>query len=491
MRLRITLLMLLVTSGVGAADVRCTVQETPRQCMRRLIAARAYENVQAGLAAMPTGPSTVSSPIRSAVKDFLSVVSAHLDTSTLNDDGKAFTLDYNLPGTILGATRQVKLQLALADPKLSDVVTAVLAADPARASSLQQSLTHADDASVSVTFNPVTRHFGRSLEQHRPLFDSMLFALGEMAAPATATIPSTSFDIPFAEIVPDTASRMTAMADFETAALAAMPSVATRVTEDLTRLASNQPQLYVSGVYYHRNPLVGSQERGLVAKWEIGTNNINSFRRAEGRDCEAKGTCLAAFHDYTNRTAAEHRGGRLALAVEYRRTASSDPALTTPSAFVIGKSHSLKYSLDYGREISSFLSGRRGRIDFALDYDGKKRTQTVTTGGGLARAALAATAVEPQVVPPPTTRWSGATTITQPVWGGVSMLLSLVWAERETWFQGPLLPPVVISPPLPAERGEPFSTTRRTVDVHVGVRYTVPSVSPLWPPSRPCGCCCS
>lgn len=488
MRFRMTLLMLLMTSG-AAADVRCVVQETPRQCMRRLIAARAYENAQAELAAVTTGPSAVSSPVRSAVKDFLSVVSAHLDTSTLGDDGKALTLDYNLPGTILGARRQVKLQTVLTDPKLSDVVTAELAADPARASSLQESLTHADDASISLTFNPVTQRFGRSLDPHRALFDSMMLALVEGAAPATATVPATSFDIPFADIVPDDAGRIIAMADFETAAIAAMPSVAARVTEDLTRLASNQPQLYVSAEYHHRKPLVGLQERGLIAKWEIGTDNINSFRRAEGRDCESKGTCLAAFHDYTNRTAAEHRSGRLALAIGYRRTASSDPALTTPSTFVIGKSHTFTYSLDYGREITSFLSGRQGRIDFALDYDGKARAQNVTIGG-LARVAVAATGVEPQEVPPSATRWSAATTITQPVWRGISFLLSVVWADGVTWFPGPLLPPEIVSPALPPARGEPFSTTHRTFDVHVGVRYIVPPVSRPSPPSRPCEKCC-
>lgn len=490
---RVILLLSFVTGG-AAADVRCVVQETPRQCMRRLIAARAYENAQADLAAVTTGASAVSSPIRSALKDFLSVVSAHLDTSTLNDDGKALILDYNLPGTLLGAKRQVKLQTVLTDPKLSDVVIAALASDPARASSLQTSLTNADDASISVTFNPVTQHFGRSLDPHRALFDSMMFALVEGAAPATVAVPAMSFDVPFAEIVPDAAGLMVAMADFETAAIAVMPAVATRVTGDLTRLVSNQPQLYVSGTYHHRKPVVGPVERGIRATWEIGTDNINRFRRTEGRDCEARETCLAAFNDYTNRTVAENRSDRLVLAVEYHSTATSDPALTTPSTFVSGKSHKFTYSLDYGREITSIFSGRRGRIDFALDYDGKTRTQNVTTGDATTGMALAAMDVEPQVVPqvvpPSTTRWSAATTITQPMWGGISVLLSVVCADRVTWFPGPLLPPVVISPNLPPNRGEPFSTSQRTVVAHVGVRYMVPSVSRPSPPSRPCNTCC-
>lgn len=489
MRFRMTLLMVFIAGG-AAADVRCVVQETPRQCVRRLIAARAYENAQAALAAVTTGPSTISSPIRSAVKDFLSVVSAHLETATLNDSGKALILDYNLPGTILGARRQVKLQTVLTDPKLSDAVTSELAADPARASSLQRSLTHADDASVSVTFNPVTQRFGRSLDAQRTLFDSMMFTLVEGTAPATAAVPATSFDIPFAEIVPDTVVRMTAMVDFETAAIAAMPSAAARITADLTRLASNQPQLYVSGEYHHRNPMVGPEERGLIAKWEIGTNNINSFRRAEGRDCEAKGTCLAAFNDYTIRTAAEHRSDRLALAVAYHRTASSDPALTTPSTFVSKKSHRFTYSLDYGREITSFVSGRQGRIDFALDYDGKTRTHNVTTASGSSRVAVTAIGVEPQLVPPSTDLWSAAITITQPVLSGLSFLFSVVGTDHVAWVPGPLPPPVTVSPSPPPRRGEPFSTTRRNLGVNIGARFNFPSVSRPSPSSGPCTCCC-
>ena len=102
MRNSLVFLLILIASNAYAEE-RCLSSETPRQCMKRLITTRAYVTAQSALAGSNTGPGIVSSPIRSAVKDFLSAGSAQIDGSSLKDSGKALTIDYNLPGSILGA----------------------------------------------------------------------------------------------------------------------------------------------------------------------------------------------------------------------------------------------------------------------------------------------------------------------------------------------------------------------------------------------------
>jgi hypothetical protein len=486
MRNRLVFLLILIASSASAEE-RCLSTETPRQCMKRLITTRAYVTAQAALAGANTGPGIVSSPIRSAVKDFLSAGSAQIDGSSVKDSGQALTIDYNLPGSILGGRHQVNLEVTLPDPQMSTAVAAEAGSTPPEA------LTRGDDVLASLSFNPVTRSLGRSLAPHRALFDSMLLTLVGNATPGTTSIPAASFDTPFAQLVPDAAARMTAIAEFETTMIAAIPPVADVVTQDLTRLANNQPQLFVSVLSHYRKPKVGQRESGYRLTWEIGTDNINSFRRGAGRDCEAQGTCLAAFNDYTSRTAAAHNTSRLSLSIEFHRIEPNNPALTAPPVIQLG-SHKLTYSAIYGHEFISLVTGKPARIDLALNYDGKNTTHTQSiTGSSLPHASVFLNVPPSQLLPPPITRYSAAATVTQPLFGGVSIPISVVWAEHTDWLPGTQLPPVNDSPQLPSLPGNghtaPFSMTSRTVTFEVGLQFKIPSPRPSSRPT-PQSCCC-
>jgi len=222
MRYRLALFLVLIAS-TASAEERCLARETPRQCLRRLVAARAFVNAQADLDAATTGPNDASSPAHSAVKDFNSVLTAHVDAATPSDSGKALTVDYNFPGAFLGARQQLNLQVVLTDPSLSPAVKTELAADTTRLTALQQSLGRGDDVAATLTFNRVTPWFGRSLEPHRALLESILLGLVADSAPAGA-ITAEKLDTPFDQILPDAAARIPAMMDFETAAAAALPA---------------------------------------------------------------------------------------------------------------------------------------------------------------------------------------------------------------------------------------------------------------------------
>lgn len=489
MKYRLIFLLILIASNVSAEE-RCLSSETPRQCMKRLITTRAYVTAQAGLAAANTGPGVVSSPIRSAVKDFLSAASAQVDGSSVKDSGKDLTIDYNLPNAIAGDRHQVNLEVTLPDPQVSPAIAAVAGSTP------PEPLNRGDDVLASLSFNQVSQHFGRSLVPHRALFDSLLLALVGNATPGTTSIPAASFDTPFMQLFPDTAARMTAMAEFETTMIAAIPAVADRVTEDMKRLADNQPQLFVSVLTHIRKPKVGQRESGYRLTWEIGTDNINSFRSGDGRDCEVRGTCLATFSDYTSRTAAAHNTGRLSLAIEYHKTEPNKPTLTIPSVVQLG-AHKLTYSAIYGHEFTSFTTGKPARIDFALNYDGKNttRTQSITGSAALAHALLFLYLPSPaQSLPPSTTRYSAAATLTQPLFGGLFVPVSVVWAEHTDWLPGTKLTPTFASPevPYPPNNGhtEPFNTTTRNVEFHIGLEYKIPSPRPSSRPPSPSNCCC-
>jgi hypothetical protein len=479
MSLRIAILFIFIATAASAEE-RCTFDQTPRQCMRRLIESRAYEAAQGQLSTVTTAPSVTSSPVRTALKDFLNAAAAHVDGSTLKDSGQAITFDYNVPAF----RPQLNFQVTLPDPALSPVVNAEVGNNASAKALFNDALRRGDDVTGSISFNTVNRLFGLSLRPHRALFDSMLQTLAVDTAPPAVSVRNADFDTTFAQLFPDPSTRITAMAEFEAASIAALPVAAQRISDDLTRLAANQPQLFATVQYHHRKPAIGANERAYRLTWEIGSDNLNAFRRNGGRNCEAAGTCLAAFGDYAARTAARHRSGRLSLAIEYRDTDDNDPGLTAPPVIERG-SHKLTYSVAYGQEIPSFFSGQRGRIDWTLNFDGKSTTRNLTATPQLRDVAASATiGPAPQIIPPSTTRWSAAGMLTQPLWRGVSLPLSVVWLDREQWLPG-TFPPLAISPPPagPGTQTRPYRTHEREFEVHVGIRY-VPQ------PRQPRECCC-
>ncbi|HEY2830648.1 MAG TPA: hypothetical protein VGJ88_11070, partial [Thermoanaerobaculia bacterium] len=335
-------LILTITTTNAIALERCLPSDTPRQCVQRLITTRAYEDAQAAVAATNPGTSTVASPVRSAVKDFLSAGSAHVVGSSVKDSGTSLILDYNF-------LRQFNVEGIFPDPVASPGVAA--------ATQAPEKLSRGDDVLATFSYNLLTRHFGRDID--RALFDPMLLALISNTAPATNAVPATAYDTPFVQLFPDAAARMTAMAEYETAAIAALPPVALQLATDFKDLAKNQPQIFASALYHHRALDVGPDERGVRLTWEIGTDNVNTFRSHEGRDCETRGDCVAALTNFAARTAKRHRTNRLALGIQYGKTALNNP---NAGGFSEVATSGLSYLATYGQEISGF-TGQPGRFD--------------------------------------------------------------------------------------------------------------------------------
>lgn len=475
---------ILIVATTLQADERCLARDTPRQCLRRLLAERVYKNAEAELAAFSTGSTDDQ---LTAVKNFTSPLTAQLDTATPSDSAKALKLDYNVPET----HQRVNLHAIVADPQLSPAVMAEIGTDATAAAKWQQSLGRGDDVTASITFAHVTPLFGRTVEPHRQLLESIILSLVSDSVPTTAAVTADKVDTSFEKIVPDFAARITAMSDFQTAAAAlVLPALVQSVSHEFARLVGNQSQLYAKAQLHHRAVVVGPKERTFSLTWEIGGANISDFRRAEGRDCESRGTCLEAFNDYANRATSASGNGRLALTVAYHSREQSDPKINSPSLFVTDDSHALRYALAYGREVNA--AGKDGRIDLTFAYEQNGKTSSATLNGNISNRRVIALDIPPQILPASRTRLFAAVTLTRPITDSLSIPFSVIWTDKTEWLPGTSRPPIPISPPF-AGNGHttPFSTDSHKTTFTVGLQYRTPPSRPDRPQkdSRE-KCCC-
>jgi hypothetical protein len=294
-------------------------------------------------------------------------------------------------------------------------------------------------------------------------------------------VPPAAYDTPFLQLFPDTAARLTAMADYETAAIAALPGVASKLGDDLAQLANRQPQLFASGLYRRRGAAVGPDERGFRVTWEIGTDNVNTFRDHEGRDCETRGDCLAAFTNFTARTSKTPQIGRLSIAAQYGKTALNDAGTFTevPTA-------GFTYLATYGQDLPSF-TGKPTRIDLSYTFDGTKATHGFTTTGlSIPRRGAPLSALDNTTIPPSSVHDSLAVTITPALGSNLSVPISVASVNHDDWFPAGGLNPTPVSFPYPVTTQATHVRYRRKV-VYVTVIYRVPSFSR--PPQSP-ACCC-
>lgn len=424
--------VLLSVSLAAADDAGCPETDTPRQCLRRFLPGQA-EAVAAAVAAANTGAGSPRVP--SAVKDFLSVTSANVDASLLDDRSQALTSTLNVPV----ARWQVQLETLL-------------------------DLSNADDVRSTLSFNPTTRRFGRSIAPHREMFESTLLAL---LAPAPGEelggIAWTSFDVPFAAIVEDAAARAEVIDMFELAAKSPLPAEAARFVAAFATLLGNQPQLYAAASFDNRR----RTWQGLVT-WEIGTRNLNGFRAGEEKECPAGRDCAEMLARYVRRSA-----GRLALSLAFQRLLERSVDVADP--YVTPEAEGLVYSAAYGRRLA-----KEGRIDLAVSYDG---TRSVRDTGSV---VLLEQREPRRVVPPSYDRFVVTGTYTQKLSRAWSLPLSVVWSERSESQPGDCRTPIV-SPPIRV--CEPSVTTSGNhLTVHVGLTYKLPPRVPEWRSTQGCYC---
>jgi hypothetical protein len=489
------------------AQPRCTVRDTPRECVLRWIPsavsapapdpAPAAEAVRATVASFSSGLSSVDAPIRTALKDFLSVASGSLESATLGDSGTSLTFGYNLPVAILGAARPLRLESVFDRPQLSAATNQALT-DPTAAAALQRSLSSLDDARVSLTLDPATTRFGRNPDPHRELWNALyLTALNKTGpnleesiqqAVAAAGITPEHAGTRVQDFVAGPIAQQALLTALTAAAASVFPPPPADLTKDFSVLLDNQPQLYGSFRHHHRKNVIGPPEWATRVTWEIGHRNLNAFYHAEGRHCvtvsEADSAgCAAAFAAYLQRLATVRRAYRLALALEYRASAKATVFPGVAGTYDIPATRSLVYSATYGRPFGALITGKESWVDLTVEYNGKTHTSSVgTTGDNLSRLAiepLAKLSFVP-LVPPARPRSAAAVTFTQPITDQLLVPVSIVYTDVVEFIPGR---PVNVSPAVPPSVTSK-SATRTTV--LLGIVYRVlPSRA-----SEGVRCCC-
>lgn len=453
--MRIALLLPLLVAPLALADEpHCTPQDTPRGCIARLASGQVDAALQAGVAATNTGAPSVVSPSRSTLRDFITTLSPYFDVGTLSDGRKTFGAVYNV-------RQQAQFEATFPTPKVDPTLSTFIG--DTQTKKAEQSLSNGDDYILALSFGPKTRLLGRSSGRHRRLVDDLLAA--SLSGPAVA------LDTPFAQAGMDAAA-------FETAARAAIPAAVAKLAGDLTPRVSNQPQLYGTGIYHARKNLTGPSESSFGLTFEVGTQNLDSFYRREGRDCG--NACAAAFERFLQRTQNAAKADRFSFTINYKARASVQVP-TTLGNVQIRTPHRIGWVVGYSRPLAALVGGKEARLDLTYTYDGMK------TKGAYGTSALAlgeASAVAGVAPPPrlvseePRDRSTLAATYTQQLSDRISAPLALVWSDHigsDVVYNGQVSP---VGPSL-------VETRDHRLTVRVGLVYKLPSVAP---PSKPCCC---
>jgi len=390
--------------AITAQAQQCELTDTVLACWMRFNPAAGTDVTQPTptenatqqvVAAANTGISSFISPSGSAVQDFLSLLSASLESSSLSTNGQALTFDYNPPIQILGMDHALKLQAVFVEPPLNDQLTAHFSGNTAALEPFDKALTNTDDVAMSATFQPTSERWGRSIVPHRPMFRLMLNSLVPnrnqwlvALATAVANVPNLTSNQTFDSLSSD--QQLSAMQAIETAAKSQQSFLRAvgGFAEKFALLLNNQPQLYATALYDVRKNVVGPNEWTAKFTYEIGANNLNAFRRRFGTVCNETSlasTATAAQCAHSLQTfagSAATADDRLAISLEYHRTnqrwIKGDPNL---GGFEFGypRAHEFAFELTYGQTLrGTATSPNNGRIDLSFRYEDVRNPSDAT-----------------------------------------------------------------------------------------------------------------
>jgi hypothetical protein len=392
-------LLIVLSATVPAVAQTCIATDTPSTCWNKFNPTTTSTNaVATTVATTNTGSPNLSSITNTTLRDFLSVFTAAVSTSTLTEDNGAFTLDYNLPVNLKHDNDVIKFQATFATPDLSPALVTALGTNASAITTLTDSLDQADDITASATYSPSTDRFGRTFANHRDLVESLMNAvmanLGANSTPrllaafgdAAAGNPALQLDTPFT-VITDPAKQASALAAFQAAA-ASQPQFAAEtktLVDNVAELINNQEQIYFSTQYNDRNPLAGASSWTVNGTYAMGGKNITKFLAAQKKlgNCDigqmvkeqnsqtptVSQTCLQQLNAYVGPDTID-RTWRLALSLDFSRTEANTITVSQLSTPVTTpRVDSQIISLTAGRRFDPPSSTRERRIDVTASYE--------------------------------------------------------------------------------------------------------------------------
>jgi hypothetical protein len=345
-----------------------------------------------------TGSPNLSSITNTTLRDFLSVFTGVVSSSTLTENNGAFTLDYNLPVNLLHDNDVIKFQATFATPDLDPALVTALGTNASTITTLTDSLDQADHITASATYSPSTDRFGRTFATHRDLVEALmnavmanrgvnstprlLAAFGDLARGTTLQL-----DTPFT-VITDPTQQANVLDKFQAAA-ASQPQFAAEnqtLIDNVAELINNQEQIYFSTQYNDLNSLAGASSWTVNGTYAMGGKNITKFLAAQKKlgNCDlgqmvreqnsqsppaVSQTCLQQLNAYVG-PATIDRTWRLALSLDLSRTESNTiniSQLTTP--ITTPRVDSQMISLTAGRRFDPPSSSRERRIDLTASYE--------------------------------------------------------------------------------------------------------------------------
>jgi hypothetical protein len=404
--LTLALFIFVIVPALQAQE--CSEKDTPLTCWAKFnpdVAAAAETAAGEKIAKTNTGtPSAATDSAATALRDFLSIFAAGVETGKVTENGNTVTLDWNTRFPFLNDDR-LKVQTLFTDSAVAADVQKALGSDAAAVSKAKGNLTNFDDVTALLAWTPINERLGRSLAPHVTLIDALAHAVepGDESLRAEAAFGDLLKGVKddqgklvnkttvFSTIPGDkraliiVAVEKAAKLEHENAAMSA------EMIKAVTQLINNQPQAYLSGTYHARNKLVGPNEFSAKATYEMGARNMNHFRAQEKKlnrcrpekmadeiaDPEAKESvqCLADLKAYAgvkDAAAEPDSGQRLSVSFEYKQSSSqtidlSEFSVTTP--LPRPGAHSLVYSVTYGYPFMMASMGREGRLDGKINYE--------------------------------------------------------------------------------------------------------------------------
>lgn len=282
----------------------CERGENVSQCMSRFIPAVSNDTTpeaeetrtEDATETAATGITNTASPAESSLKDFLTLLSASLESATSAEEGQAFTFDWN-PELAIAQNWGVKFQASFADATLNDEVKTRLAGGEAL-DELQDSLEFGDDTALRGFLQPQNRRFGRSIESHRGWFRAMRNAVLEprreelrrirMLMAKHQMIGNQTFETDrMGEPLKDDDRPIVEARIAEFSALGRELQAARELQSAFfmafAKLLNNQPQVYGAAIYHARRNVVGPNEWSGKFTYEFAGNNLNAFRKAHAK----------------------------------------------------------------------------------------------------------------------------------------------------------------------------------------------------------------
>jgi len=433
---------LLVSGSLAEAQkVPCAQAKTVSDCLNegylsvsgtsvQAIAAPADDEVRTAVTSTVSDSSTQGASLSNFLSPFLALV----DSGELGDEGERIAIQ--IAAKLLDdLDKDTKFQVIFNEPELFSPLRMQLDDDmmTSTVDRLERSLSDADDLTFKVSWSPVNRTYGRSIEHHRrtlrELFDpvvkgAMGASSGELLRETTRTLvdlqerfPSedgTDFDF---EKIPAEGRQQVFDAGRKLGEQneAVKQAVSSASLFKFGKLLNNQPQIVASASYRSRDEIAGPDETSAEFRYEMGMVNLNSMRKA----CSGEADLLACYSGYVEdpkRSASLAAGNRVAFSLEYSDIADSSISLNEGAfSFAQSGATSLMASLTYGRYL--WVRGTESaRIDLSLMFDQVDNEGITTT--------------DPNAAVMRQDRFLGSLTYIQRLNDKTGAVLGLTWANK-------------------------------------------------------------